>query len=72
MDPTKEQHQILCKSRKKCDGDPEKDQTSVRGRKHEPHTERPDSPRPKEARQVKSEVKSMFIILFYIRGIVYK
>jgi hypothetical protein len=21
MDPTKEQHQILCKSRKKCDGD---------------------------------------------------
>jgi hypothetical protein len=35
MDPTKEQHQMLCKSRKKCDGDPGNDQTSVRGRKHE-------------------------------------
>jgi hypothetical protein len=25
MDPTKEQHQILCKSRKKSDGDPGND-----------------------------------------------
>jgi hypothetical protein len=52
-------HQLLCKSRKKCDRDPGNDRTSVRGRKHEPYTESPNSQRPKEMRQLKSKVKSM-------------
>jgi hypothetical protein len=36
-DPTKEQHQILCRSRKKCDIDVGSDWTSIWGRKHEPY-----------------------------------
>jgi hypothetical protein len=32
----------------------------------------PNSPRPKKARHVKSKVKSMFIILFEIKGTVHK
>jgi hypothetical protein len=64
-DPTKEQHQILCKSKTKCD--PSNDWTSVRGRKQETYMESPKSPRPKKARQVKSKVKSMLIILFDIK-----
>jgi hypothetical protein len=47
MDPIKELHHILCKSLKMCNGDPGNDKTSVRGRKHEPYTERPNSPRSK-------------------------
>jgi hypothetical protein len=43
-----------------------------RGRKHEPYPESPNSPRPKKARQLKSEVKSMIIIFFDIKGIVHK
>jgi hypothetical protein len=39
---------------------------------HEPYTENPNSLRPKKARLVKSKVKSMLIIFFYIRGIVHK
>jgi hypothetical protein len=35
MDPTASVYQILCKSRKKWDGDPDSDQTSVWGREHE-------------------------------------
>jgi hypothetical protein len=46
--------------------------TSVRGRKHEPYTVCPNSPRPKKARQVKSQTKSMFIIFFDINGVVHK
>jgi hypothetical protein len=38
MDPTMEQHQILCKSQKKSDRDPGNVETSVQGRKHEPYT----------------------------------
>jgi hypothetical protein len=71
-DPTKEQHQILCKSRKKCDGDASNDQTSVRRRKPEPYTERQNFPRPKKVRQAKSKVKSMLIIFFDIKRIVHK
>jgi hypothetical protein len=64
MDPTKQQHQILCKSQKKYDGDPGNDQTSVLGRKHELHMESPNSPRPKKVRQLKNKVNSMPIIFF--------
>jgi hypothetical protein len=69
MDSTKEQRHILYNSRKKCDGDPGNDLTSVRGRKHEPYTESPNSPRTKKARQVKSKIKSMLIIFFNIKGV---
>jgi hypothetical protein len=58
MGPTKEQNQILCKCRKKCETE-----TIVRGRKHEPYTESPNSPRPKKERQV----KSMLVILLDIQ-----
>jgi hypothetical protein len=50
MDPIASAHQILCKSQKKCDGDPLSDRINVRGRKHEPYTESTNSPRPKMAR----------------------
>jgi hypothetical protein len=63
MDPTKE-HQILCNSRKKCDRDPGNDQTSGRGRKRETYTESPNSPRLKQARQVKIKVKRLLILFF--------
>jgi hypothetical protein len=36
------------------------------------YTESPNSPRPEEARRVKSKVKSMLIISFDIKGIVHK
>jgi hypothetical protein len=62
-----QQNQMLCKSRKYCDGDPGNDSTSVRGRKHEPYTESPNSQRPKKARHVNSKVKSMLIIFFGIK-----
>jgi hypothetical protein len=72
MDPTKEQHQILPKSRKKCDGDPDNDSTSVRGRKNEPYMETPKSMSPKKARDVKSKVvRSMLIIFVDIKGVVH-
>jgi hypothetical protein len=45
---------------------------SVWGRKHEPYTESPNSPRPKNAGQVKSKVKIILIIFFDIKGIVHK
>jgi hypothetical protein len=72
MDPTKEQHKMLSKFWKRCDGNPDNDNTSVRGKKPETYTERPKSPRPKKARHVKSKVKSMVIILFDIKGIIHK
>jgi hypothetical protein len=62
----------LFKSRKNCFGGPGNDYTSVRERKHEPYTESPNSPRQKKARQLKSKVKSMFIIFFHIESIVHK
>jgi hypothetical protein len=71
MDPTNEQHQILCKSQKTCKGDPGNDWTSVRGRKHEPYIDSLNSPRPKRARQVKSKVSIMLIIFFGIKGIIH-
>jgi hypothetical protein len=52
MDPTASVHHILCKYRRKCDGDPGNEWTSVRGRKHKPYTgvcmTCPNSPRPKK------------------------
>jgi hypothetical protein len=45
MDPTQEQHQILCESQKKCEGDPSK--TRVWERKHEPYMESSKSLRQK-------------------------
>jgi hypothetical protein len=71
MDPTKDKHKILCKSQKKCDGDPDNYKTSIRERKHEPYTGSQNSFRLKKARQVKSKVKSMLII-FCNKGIVLK
>jgi hypothetical protein len=71
MDLTKDEHKILRKSQKKCDRDPDNYQTSIQGRKHEPYTESQNSFRLKKARQVKSKVKSMLIILFN-NGIVLK
>jgi hypothetical protein len=38
----KEQQQMLCTSRKKCDGDPSNDKTNVRGREHEPKSPVPE------------------------------
>jgi hypothetical protein len=52
----------------KCDRDPGNDQTSVQGRKHEPHTES----RPKKVRKAKNKVKSIPIISIDIKGIVHK
>jgi hypothetical protein len=37
-----------------------------------PYTDSSNSPRPKRARQVKSKVKSMIIIFFYIKGVTHK
>jgi hypothetical protein len=59
-------------TQKKCDGDPHNDLTSIWGRKHEPYTEGPNSLRLKKVRHVKSKVKSMLIILFQMKGNVYK
>jgi hypothetical protein len=42
------------------------------GRQHEPYTENLNSLRPKKVREVKSKVRSMFIIFFDIKGIVKK
>jgi hypothetical protein len=72
MDPTKGPSNFVQISGKRCGGDSANDFTSFRGRKYEPYTESPNSPRPKKARQVKSKVKSRLIIFFDIRGIVYK
>jgi hypothetical protein len=76
MDPTKEQYQISCQSRKKCDEDPGNDKTSVRGRKHELYMRvwmacsvQGSS---KKVRQVKSKVKTMPITFFDIMGSVHK
>jgi hypothetical protein len=44
----------------------------VRGRKHEPYTESPNSLRAKNARKAKSKIKSMLIIFFDIKEIVHK
>jgi hypothetical protein len=62
----------FCAISGKCDGDSGNDKNCVRGGKHEPYTESPNSPRPKKARQVKSEVKRMIIIFFDIKGTVFK
>jgi hypothetical protein len=43
-----------------------------RGRKHEPYTERITHQDQQKVRQVKSKVKSMFIIFFDIKGIPHK
>jgi hypothetical protein len=72
MDPTASVHNILFKSRNKCNGDPGNDKASVRERRYDLYMESPNSPRPKEARQVKSKVKSTFIFFFVIKGTVIK
>jgi hypothetical protein len=72
MDPKKEQHQILCKSWKKCDGDHGNDNTNVRGRKYELYVESPNSLGPRKVRQVKSKFKSILIILLDIKDIIHK
>jgi hypothetical protein len=43
-------------------------QTSNRGTKHEPYEESPNSPRPKNAREVKSKVKNMIIAFLWQQG----
>jgi hypothetical protein len=73
MNPTASVYHILCKSGKKCDGDPGNDQTGIWERKHELYTEGPtNTMRLKKARKVKRKVKSMFIIFFDIQRIVHK
>jgi hypothetical protein len=42
--------------------------TNVRGSKHEPYRQSPNSPRSKKVRQVKSKVKSMSISSIGIKG----
>jgi hypothetical protein len=64
MDPTKEQHQILCKSQKSAT----ETLPMIRQAFGE---ESSNSPRPKEARQ-EIKVKSMIIIFFDIKGIFQK
>jgi hypothetical protein len=71
MDWTTNVHQILWNSRKTCDGDLGNDYTGVRGRKHEPYTESPNSKRQKKAKQAKSKDKGMLIIFFDIKVIVH-
>jgi hypothetical protein len=71
MDPTKEQHQILCKSLEEWEGDPDNDQTSVWGRKYEPYIGVPMIC-PNSPRQVKCKVKSMLITFLDSKGIVHK
>jgi hypothetical protein len=64
MDSTKGKYHILCKSRKIA--------TETLAMIGEPRTGSLDSQRPKEARQVKSKVKSMLIIFFHIKSIIHK
>jgi hypothetical protein len=71
MDPTKEQHQILCKSLKKCDGDHGNDYINIWGRKYELYMESPNSLRPRKVRQVKSKFKSILIVFFDTKGIIH-
>jgi hypothetical protein len=72
MDPTKDQHQIMCKSREKCNEDPGNGYKSVRGKSMSRTRKSPSSPRPKKARHVQSKVKSMLIIIFDIKRTVHK
>jgi hypothetical protein len=72
-DPTKEQHQIVCKSLKDATyRDPGNDEESIRGRQHEPYTESTNPQAPKEVRHVKLNVKGTLIIFFHIKGNVHK
>jgi hypothetical protein len=68
MDSTKEQHQVLSKSLKKCGRDPGNDQTNVQGRKHEPCMECPNSPGTKKARQVKGKIKGFSTREFFTKN----
>jgi hypothetical protein len=72
MDLTASVHQNVCKSRKNCDGGRGNNETSIRGRRHEPYTECLNSQRPKKARQMKSNVKSTLVIFFGMKGIFHK
>jgi hypothetical protein len=42
------------------------------GRKHEPYTEGPNSPRPKKIRQMKNKARIMLVNFFDIKGSVHK
>jgi hypothetical protein len=78
MNPMANMHHILCKSWKRCNGDPGNDYTSLQGRRHEPYM----GVRmaclvwgrlgKKRARQVNSKVRRMLVIFFGIKGIVHK
>jgi hypothetical protein len=72
MDPAKEKHQVLRKSRKKCDENLGNKQTSVRERKHDPYMESSNLPKSKNARQVRRNFMSMLIIFFEINVTVHK
>jgi hypothetical protein len=75
MDLTKEQHQMLCKSWKKCNTDVFQWLDKRLGRKHEPYAGAwmtcSFQGRPWRMRQV-NKVKSMLIIFFGIKAIVHK
>jgi hypothetical protein len=72
----KEQHNLFCKSRKKCDRDPGNDYISVRGRKHKPYAGACMAcwlqGRLKKAREVKRKSKAYSSLFFDINGIVHK
>jgi hypothetical protein len=69
---TKEQRQILCRSRKKPNGDPGNDWTSIRGRRHEPYMENPNSPQTEKGRTSENNVNNILIIFFDVKEIVHK
>jgi hypothetical protein len=61
IDPTASVHQMLCKSRKKCDEDFGNDYKSFQRRRHEPYTDSKNSPRSKD-RDRRKKIESMLII----------
>jgi hypothetical protein len=69
MDRTKEEHQILCDSGKSAT---DTLAMIIQAFGKESITESSKSPKPKKARHLKSKLKSMLIILFDMKGIVYK
>jgi hypothetical protein len=69
MDPTKEQHQIMCKSRKKCDGNPgNKLDLRLGGKVRAIH----EKSKLMETEKGEAQSYPMLIILFDIKEIVYK
>jgi hypothetical protein len=69
--PTASVNKSLCKSQKQCDGTLAIIR-QVFGENSMSRTQSPSSSKPENARQLKSKVKSMLIISFDFKGVVYK